>query len=48
LISFLPDGSCDADCNIDLQRLDSRPINIFVRGLTGAVTVRSGDKGGNQ
>lgn len=47
LISFLPDGSCDADCNIDLQRLDSRPINIFVRGLTGSVTVHSGDKGGN-
>jgi prepilin-type N-terminal cleavage/methylation domain-containing protein len=48
LISFLPDGSCDADCNIDLQRGDSRPISIFIRGLTGSVTVRTGDVGANR
>jgi prepilin-type N-terminal cleavage/methylation domain-containing protein len=40
VISFLPDGSCSDDKVIRLDLDGANPIEISIRGLTGAVKVR--------
>lgn len=40
ILTFLPTGSCDADVAIRLELEGCRPLEISVRALTGAVTVR--------
>src|SRR5262245_22652505 len=46
LVSFLADGSCDADCSVRLEFEDCQPIEIVLRGLTGAVTTHRVGAGG--
>ncbi len=47
LLSYQADGSCDNDCSFRLEFEDCRPIEITVRSLTGSVTVRNINPGGN-
>jgi prepilin-type N-terminal cleavage/methylation domain-containing protein len=41
ILTFMPDGTCTDDKTIRLDLEGAVPIEISVRGLTGAVTVRS-------
>src|SRR5262249_6657585 len=48
ILTFQTDGSCDDDKTIRLDLEGATPIEITVRGLTGAVTVRSLGSGDNR
>src|SRR5262245_45505414 len=48
ILTFLTDGSCDDDKTIRLDLEGATPIEITVRGLTGAVSVRSLGSGDNR
>lgn len=48
ILTFLSDGSCNDDKTIRLDLEGATPIEITVRGLTGAVTVRSLGSGDNK
>ena len=39
LLTFLPDGTCEEDCSIRLELDGAEPLEVNVRGLSGAVTV---------
>jgi type II secretion system protein H len=47
ILTFLPEGGCDDDKTIRLDLQGANPIEISVRALTGAVTVRTLGPGGN-
>src|SRR5437763_793613 len=47
ILTFLPEGGCSDDKTIRLDLEGAAPIEISVRALTGAVTVRSLGVGGN-
>jgi len=48
ILTFQTDGSCSDDKTIRLDLEGATPIEITVRGLTGAVTVRSLGSGDNR
>lgn len=46
LVIFNADGSCDVDVSIQIELDGSRPIEMKIRALTGAVSVRQPSLGG--
>jgi type II secretory pathway pseudopilin PulG len=46
-IVFLPDGTARADARLDFQVRGALPMTLSLRGLTGAVTVKTGKAASN-